>query len=1005
MQIKMKAKYLLSALAISTAFVACNNEDLSVNESVKSNGKEIVGEELLGAGLSINISAEDGSASRATAKGWAEGDVAGLGWVVKDDPFSKQGGVEIEEVGQTLFANHYYQYDGKAWNTKTNIYKGWHFAYFPWTYQEEPKELVFYVNKDKNGKNHVFALKDADKLDASGGEAYKADISNNAPHLSAAAMLDASKVDASQGTITERFSVERVVNVLLPELKIDDAFKGEYLKNFVIKSIKLGFDEIMFTKTMTVNPAALPENVYVNGEFNSTETRKKLLKNLIVSKHSAEDQRAGGAILICEGYVKSQTTELTEEFTLAQDHLLRMFIAPVTSNRNPKEAAFTITLEDGSKFIVEAEQEENKEAMDRVTALFSTSGYKHTNNNIYSFRSLTYGNKEKISPAHRIALQLNKENFIPNYNITEASDWARCVALANALEDEAPIFTVTNDVVIEFGDAEEMLAPAYGVTIETEGDAKAILKVVGNTSWNEGIQIDGDVTVQVGDAQDAEINKKAILTVLDETLSAEKVVNYANINAGASSTLGCKEGTQFDNFGTVTIEYNALVYPTVTSTGYVAYKLQPTDGVYVVNMLIGGGKDGAANVNKFIVENREWNLDEEIAGQGPAGDRYEEIEGTDAKYYNYGLLGNVTLEINNACVYSEKNKDKAYFRDVTMKGSSSCLTGVHVNGKLAVEDKGTVGCPFIYEVETDGDVTAEIIGVGGFKGVTLNAADVLGNINATGNVNAKNSINGNILNATNVTAQYVIGSINANGNIVVENSIGGSVTTEGNVEAKYIGGDVKTKADVTVTTITGDVEGANINVTKVTGDIAATGDVNVTTVGGSINGVNVSARTVGGNVTATGNVTVTVRVEGNVVLENKLTETATLDVKEITGDVTLKGNGINFFNAEVAGNVTIEGSKNVLLKDVNIAKTLALTGKADVTTASSSKDMSIKNITIAEKATITVWNKVTTETITNAGLLEAGNKNGKVGEVYYTEHRGLSNSGTVKGIVEPFENN
>jgi hypothetical protein len=90
----MKTKFLFSTLALSAALVACNNEEIVVNESVDAN--EIVGAKLLGNGLTMGIGAEAAD-SRATAEGWENGDVAGIAWVTKDGATTSQEGVSLSE--------------------------------------------------------------------------------------------------------------------------------------------------------------------------------------------------------------------------------------------------------------------------------------------------------------------------------------------------------------------------------------------------------------------------------------------------------------------------------------------------------------------------------------------------------------------------------------------------------------------------------------------------------------------------------------------------------------------------------------------------------------------------------------------------------------------------------------------------------------------------------------------------------------------------------------------
>ena len=139
----MKVKFLLSTLAFGAALVACNNEDILVNENVAAD--EIVGAKLLGKGLTMGIGTED-TESRATANGWENGDVAGIAWVTDGSATDSQAGKLLSNVGTTVWSNHFYQYNQGVWSTRSNIYEGWHFAYRPYQHQKNAGQLEIVVN-------------------------------------------------------------------------------------------------------------------------------------------------------------------------------------------------------------------------------------------------------------------------------------------------------------------------------------------------------------------------------------------------------------------------------------------------------------------------------------------------------------------------------------------------------------------------------------------------------------------------------------------------------------------------------------------------------------------------------------------------------------------------------------------------------------------------------------------------------------------------------------------
>lgn len=962
----MKTKYLLSALAISTAFVACDkDEQMMVNNNANTNGQEVVGADLLGTGLSINIGTSEGSQTRATATGWALGDVAGLGWVVEGDPFDSQTGVKLVNVGSKLFNNHYYAYQGDgAWNTQGNIYKGWHFAYFPYQYHEEVMPLSF---NGKNSPEVINTLNPTFKtLHAGNNNAYKADITSNAPHISAAAYLDKNKVNTAAGTIEEKFAVERIVNVLLPVLNLHSDFKKAPLNNLAIEKIKLFVGKPIFPVELAVNPAALPENVYTEGNFDVVETRKALIAKLF-------DETTPVLTAVGDEYYQSWTTMLEEgTFTLGNTddnnrHWLRMFLAPakkgVTTAR--KDLYVEITVEGGHKFVINADDAANQAAIDKLFDLTKNGGL---------FRKLSKDG-ETITAPQGVHLYLNKDNFVKNFVIDENNSWENCVGIVDALGYQNPTFTIADGYAVEFGDAEKMLAPKNtGVTVVSNGASK--LQIVGTTAWNEKITVGDGVTVEVAET--------GVLTTDDECLKSVALVNNGKILAGAEATVG-KKGldTKFKNNGEIIIEYGAFVYPTVDSEGYVSYELKEGDGVYRVNKLVSGGKDGSANVNKFIVNGEKypvWNLDAEISATGGSGDRYDFIEGEDAKYYDFSKLNNVDVEIINAVVSTENYNGTGFpgFTNVTMTGADAKLIGVDVSGDLTVEGQGEVTCGSLNNVTTDGSFTAD---------------NVEGDVDAEGDVTVKYYINGDIINANNVTVEVlsVTGNINATGDVVVKMNITGDVkaksvraaAADGNVEATNgdvnlssiaDGKSIEANGNVTVANDTygnieatgnvtvggmilggGNVKGKTITADHIVADVVASGDVIVVESGdivGNVAAVNITANEITGNVTAAGNVTVADRVNGNVELTG---ESTSIECPTVTGNVDINANSVTAKIAGISEKLTVNGTKftlNYTESVVNIKDIEILTSK-NMTVAKNTKVLVSNIIKVNTKAKLT----------------------------------------------------
>lgn len=1025
----MKTKYLLSALAISAAFVACDkDEQMQVNNTMNTNKNEIVGEELLGSGLSMGLISHEEGQTRATADGkWELGDVAGLGWLVKESPYAPQApqdedGVTLAQVDAKLFNNHYYAYQGEGkWNTQGNIYKGWHFAYFPYQYHEEVQALIF----TGETLNPAFTM-----LNAGVGNAYKADIYSNAPHISAAAFLDKSKVNTAAGTITESFNIERVVNVFIPVLKFSDEFKKAALADLAITNIKWNVGTPVFPKTLTINPKALTMNQYLEDGKTVDEdaTRKLLISQLYASENpilNIIDENN-----VYNTYVETNLIdkEGNKNFSLGNTpevgHYLRMFIPPVNdrvvSEVSLKNYYFEVTVEGGHKFIVDKDDEE----FEKLLRLIGTK-----KDGI--FRTIS-ANGKTVNGAEGVVFNLGVKHFVYNNVISAENTWENCVAIADALGLDNPTFKIADGYTLEFDDTEgKMLAPKKGITLIPAG-TEATLKIVGKTEWNEKITLGDGVSVQVGDATNAEINERASLTINDASFAEEVLVNYATIEAGKLATIGKKDTENFTNFGTVIIQWGSFVYPGTASDGDVAFRLRKDDGIVTVNTLISSKNlKGSANVNKFIVANRTWDLDEVNSGVSEEEDRYNPVPAS-----AYADLSGVTIVIEGVdAPASVVTENMLSVKNVIMKGANATLMGVDVIGDVHVEGQGKVDIFRAKGVNTDGDAIVRWLGENGFTGVNFTSAtNVKGNIYATGNVDIA-STEGSILNAIDVKANSVTGSINATGDVVVTSSIKGDVTAKsvtvengqvygnvtatngnvivnvvdetnevtitakGNVTVKSSGvnGSIFADGDVTVAGEIlggGNVEGNNISAAHIVADVVASGNVtvensiygNVTAVGninadyiqgeevtaeGNVNAsdivatnvtaTNVTATTITGNVTVTGNVNVTEKINGDLTWDAEKVvdgETVTVDCPSITGDVTAEGKmTVNATKTNIEGTLTVGNGEKSNGTVFNIG------------VSKNPIQLAINNIKVNRYSTLNIYDEVTTEKIDNDGTI------------------------------------
>ena len=603
----MKTKFLFSTLALSAALVACNNEEIVVNESVDAN--EIVGAKLLGNGLTMGIGA--GAAdSRATAEGWENGDVAGIAWATKDGATASQEGVSLSEVGTTVWANHFYQYNEGAWNTRSNIYEGWHFAYRPYQHQKNAGQLEITVNGNPMTK-----------------EDHKADVYDNALYLSAAEFLNEDLVDYAEGSIDVTYDITRIVNVIKPKLQVSADFTGHAdLNTIAITGVTVAdsrAEKCWFVNTVKVDPAMLPqiqykkytegtkkgEYILVDGkkQYDKEATLKLMTAENLYGLNDEENATATYTKAIKQGLVSaSETVEIDGEYyVLDGEKTVRMFLAPVRNYTASREnLSFTVNVEGGHFNIVytapkkdkngktieyTATEKKNNAAIEKMVALMNGT-YKNAEGKVRSLRTI-----DPTIGAQTIEMALSLENFVADYLIEDIDDWNASVKLANALNpEEAPTFTLKNGAAVKF--TNEIQVPTMGAKVVKANAADASKLIIdGNLTWNHEIELATNVEVVV--------NKDKELTV--EGVFTGALTNNGTINAGKLSTIGKKDTYHFANYGRVIVEYGAYVSPYPGTEGVIAYRVDGTESAAKINALIATTTNsiGHAKVNTLILGN------------------------------------------------------------------------------------------------------------------------------------------------------------------------------------------------------------------------------------------------------------------------------------------------------------------------------------------------------------------------------------------------------------------
>ena len=231
----MKSIKLLAALAIPAMFAACTNEEIAMESTQQLN--QVVGAELIGTDISINVS--NGVGSRLNAEGWQSTDKLGLAWIVNGEYYTPQD-IKNAPNSDNWYANHMFAVEDGKFVTKGNAYKGWHFAYFPFSYTESVDEKDFDINPAQTSKEWL------------GGRI------NDALHISSLKFLTRESLDENYQLKEDvAFEVQRAVNAIQVTTTATEGFaEGGALADLDVNSITLkvqsGFNVFADTVKMTV---------------------------------------------------------------------------------------------------------------------------------------------------------------------------------------------------------------------------------------------------------------------------------------------------------------------------------------------------------------------------------------------------------------------------------------------------------------------------------------------------------------------------------------------------------------------------------------------------------------------------------------------------------------------------------------------------------------------------------------------------------------------------------
>lgn len=669
-------KKILFALAMPAILAACSNEEIVDVQS--SEMKEVVGAELVSKGMTINFG--DGAESRMTAQGkFDNSDKLGLGWVVTNGAGTTQ--VEnVEPNNEALYANHLFVKNGEADNaftTYSNVYTGWHFAYYPYTRLSKIEQMKIANINPAMTKEYKYE------------NGTKAEFMENRLHISAKDFIEPTDVDANNALVGKKFDLVPMVSTFTVAADVAADIKNEAdLKTLKITKLELTAGKDIFYTGADLKPQYLPSAKYkdidpsakVELVYDDVETKKLMtVENLFGETEKAIKKTGKEATISTAINVESYKLDGLKE--------LRMNILPVDEADLYATATtaglvlkvyveggyFTVEWHDqkvvaGNKIPYTDTEITNNTAITKIANLLSVAGHKVDGVNV---------NWSDLIGNQGVKVALAKENFTPDYTgIKTIGQWNGCVKVANAYDKTiVPTFKLGDGAKIEFP-AGTMNVPSKGVNVTRNawGDSQIIFK--GETTWNSNITgCDNGVTVVV--------EETGKLTV-ENALWASRIVNKGTILAGELSSIGAAGENRFDNAeGRVVVEYGAYVYPSVGQEGIIAYNVDGSESAAKINTLVAtnGDQNGYAKVNTLIIEN---NVSLDLTkkdGNNVDNDRYHGSTSIGKELAN---MQNVTIEMNGGSILAAQGKVKDVY-NVVVKGGDNFVTDVNLKGDLIIE--------------------------------------------------------------------------------------------------------------------------------------------------------------------------------------------------------------------------------------------------------------------------------------------------------------------------------
>ena len=700
----MKTKFLVSALMLSSCFVACTNEmDEFVNENVSKPASEVVGADLVSEGMTIKTNL-DGIQSRANELGWEDGDPFGLAWyniaytVKANGDFSKFASIFDKQnydqwadvvydgfaIGKTpdarIYNNILFNYTNGAFTTKANVYQGAYIGYFPHQYMTEVAPLSFNVQQEQT--------------DDALTEQY-----NKTLHISAQDFISTEDMKDANGVLESKFYLYPVANTLkVVATPVAKMMADELLKEMTITNVTVKQNQALFNvETGEINPWKVPAVQYDedNDELVDEEATQLLMDEWAKTLGTEP--------------VKSLSTNVSADLalSLAEERTVRLFTLPTAEVDGTNGSIEVNVVSNGiavGKFIINKSDAnaKNKEQIAKLNALTTEEGYTASDKGVYTLREIMR-NAKGDAVAQNLRITLTAANFVPaTSSIKTLAQWNELVDVINAMyaidkNIAVPTFSLGADIEFVNG---EIKVPACGVVVDTK--TKKMIVASENVVWPNSIALKKDKDGKVTGKLAVEVKEGASLYVngtkkAPATLAATEIVNKGDIYANAYASISTEEDMALNNAeGRVIVEFGSYVYPSQSDEGDIAFVVEEATKIANVNTLIDGGALGSANVNTLIVRT-ELDLNAP-ATKSTADDRY--FEGNDATSLT-DKIKDINIELEGGSLVHEIEGVNTAVANVKAVSGENTIDDVIVTGNIVVEEGATLNIEGITEPEDE----------------------------------------------------------------------------------------------------------------------------------------------------------------------------------------------------------------------------------------------------------------------------------------------------------------